>query len=432
MGAEGRSQQDRSTQFDARALLRAATLAGNCSHPIRLRGEAVNLATGEVAPSKLSVACKDRRSIVCPACSYLYKADAWILVSAGLQGGKGVAESVSGHPRLFVTLTAPSFGVVHRLNSSRRCHGYSPGRCAHGHSLLCRRSHDEQSSELGTPLCWSCFDYEGAVLWNAYSSKLWNRTVQALRSQLSAKSTNFDAAVVLSYLKVAEFQKRGLVHFHAILRADGSSEEVIDPSAELSASSMVMIVNRVLRTVSWRSAEGRFVRWGTQFAVRVLDAGDSDGSKVASYVAKYVVKTTDDSLGLAYRFRTREAIERSSIDPHRQRLALTAWDLDARPELAHLNLRAHAHALGFTGQIITKSRGFSTTFRELRDARAIHMELTNETDPIEGSYDYAGRGYDDPRAAQLAEWIHSATVELRREASQRRRSDAAKITGAPS
>ena len=70
-------------------LLREVELSGNCSHPIRLRGEMVNLATGEVGMSSLRVACKDRRQVVCPACSYAYRADAWILVASGLNGGKG-------------------------------------------------------------------------------------------------------------------------------------------------------------------------------------------------------------------------------------------------------------------------------------------------------------------------------------------------------
>ena len=77
--------------------------SSNCSHPIRLRGEIVNTATGEVTERGLRVACKDRREVVCPACSYLYRADTWILVSTGLVGGKGTPVVVGTHPRLFVT-----------------------------------------------------------------------------------------------------------------------------------------------------------------------------------------------------------------------------------------------------------------------------------------------------------------------------------------
>ena len=59
-------------------LLYEVNLAGNCSNPIRIKGEMVNLTTGEVGLRSLHVTCKDRRAIICPSCSYLYKADAWI------------------------------------------------------------------------------------------------------------------------------------------------------------------------------------------------------------------------------------------------------------------------------------------------------------------------------------------------------------------
>ena len=60
-----------------------------------LQGEMVNLTTGEVGVNSLHISCKDRRAVICPSCSYTYKADAWILVSTGLVGGKGTPEEVS-------------------------------------------------------------------------------------------------------------------------------------------------------------------------------------------------------------------------------------------------------------------------------------------------------------------------------------------------
>jgi len=169
-------------------LLREVELAGNCSNPIRITGEMVNLTTGEVGVNSLHISCKDRRSVICPSCSYTYKADAWILVSTGLLGGKGTPEEVRTHPRLFVTLTAPSFGAVHTVTSRGACVGRarsgpreSGPTCRHGRSRTCRVHHLENSPELGRPLCIECFDYEGAVLWNAHASKLWNNTVQTIR-----------------------------------------------------------------------------------------------------------------------------------------------------------------------------------------------------------------------------------------------------------
>ena len=78
-------------------------------------------------------------------------------------------------------------------------------------------------------------------------------------------------------------------------------------------------------------------------------------------------------------------------------MALTAWDLSSRLDLAALNLRDHAHAFGYTGQLITKSRRYFTTFTAMRTARAEYMKQRNTGEPVAGTFHYDGRGYDDPR-----------------------------------
>jgi hypothetical protein len=92
---------------------------GACRHPVRLRGvvlrgdERLNSTAGE-PDGALMVRCGNRREACCPSCAYEYRGDMWQLVYAGLAGGrKGVPDSVAGHPQVFATLTAPSFGPVH-------------------------------------------------------------------------------------------------------------------------------------------------------------------------------------------------------------------------------------------------------------------------------------------------------------------------------
>ena len=143
-------------------------------------------------------------------------------------------------------------------------------------------------------------------------------------------------------------------------------------------------------------------------------------TKVAAYVAKYSTKTTDGSKELARRFRLRRQIENLVDDPHYRRLALSTWDLAERPAFEPLHLRDHAHAFGFTGQLITKSREYSTTFAALRGARATYMAERRVVDPVEGTFHYEGRGYDDPRAAELAEVFFTMERELREEAAAAR------------
>src|SRR5262245_1430202 len=97
---------------------------GGCAAPIRLKGErtTIDAETGEIIESYsttdeptgfLLTACGNRRASRCPACAEVYRDDTYHLIIAGMQGGKGVPGNVSAHPRVFATLTAPSFGPVH-------------------------------------------------------------------------------------------------------------------------------------------------------------------------------------------------------------------------------------------------------------------------------------------------------------------------------
>jgi hypothetical protein len=397
-------------------LVKDINEAGGCSHPIRLRGEFVNIATGEVNERPLLVACKDRRAVLCPSCSYLYKADAWIVVSTGLIGGKGVPASISDHPRLFITLTAPSFGVVHVRKSDGSCQLGRLRFCQHGRVQACSRRHDDGDPELGSPLCDFCYAFAEAVLWNAESSRLWNRTFEQIRRRLAIHlGVQFEELAQharLNYLKVAEFQRRGLAHFHVVLRLDGPGEPFSPPPAELTTELLASIIHRVAKEFSVVGPRG-IISWGRQLQVTDASTLDRDDLRIAAYVAKYATKSADGSLDFARRFNARNEILNINASPHLRQLALTAWDLAQDPSLVALNTRGHAHAFGFRGQLITKSRHYSTRFQDLRNARAEYMKSPHSDDPVEGSFSYDGRGYDDPRATAIAEFLHQLSVEAR-------------------
>jgi hypothetical protein len=93
--------------------------AGYCHHHIRLAGrvdhadrqtdEVPTVYDSEREPDGVLLkGCGTRRESRCPSCAATYRGDAYQALAAGLKGGKGVPETVSGHPRLFVTFTAPS------------------------------------------------------------------------------------------------------------------------------------------------------------------------------------------------------------------------------------------------------------------------------------------------------------------------------------
>ncbi len=104
-------------------------------------------------------ACGNRRASVCPSCSEIYRADAYQLVLAGMRGGKGVPETVSGHPAVFATVTAPGFGIVHTTRTNKKgqpapCRARrTPDICPHGVDMRCMTRHGEGDERLGRPLC---------------------------------------------------------------------------------------------------------------------------------------------------------------------------------------------------------------------------------------------------------------------------------------
>ena len=266
---------------------------GNCRRPIRLDGHSttVDSHTGEIlgrfastdAPLvQLYVPCGNRRAHVCPACSRTYARDTFELIRAGVVGGKSVPASVSGAPLLFVTLTAPSFGLVHGVRADGgRCR---PRRsdtaevCPHGVKLSCLQRHEEDDQSVGAPLCADCYDWVGAVVWQWHAPVLWRRTTTALRRELARRlgttERRLKHVASVQFAKVAEYQARGLVHFHALVRLDGpdgpGSPAPLDAADLAAALRDVVASTTVTAPPTWETDTARRVGWGRQLDVRVV------------------------------------------------------------------------------------------------------------------------------------------------------------------
>ncbi|MHB1210243.1 MAG: replication initiator [Acidimicrobiales bacterium] len=438
-------------------LQRQGEQCGWCAHPIRLIGNSVSVdtATGEILRSYstndepdgvLMKACGTRRATRCPSCAALYASDARMLVRAGMSGGKGVPESVSQHPMVFATFTAPSFGPVHSAHGGQVCHvSKGPRTCRHGASASCHRHHREGDEVVGSPLCPDCYDYEQSVLWNATCPELWRRTTIYVRRELARlcdmNVKELDRSVRLSFAKVAEFQRRGVVHLHAILRVDPRDDEASVPrsiDAQLLTSAIRAAGSKVSAPLP-RGFSGTSLasaRWGRQLDVRVINAREVDGDAsvsgesrrssraVANYVAKYATKSTDDLGALDRRLTSLDDLDARNVSAHFRRLVTTAWQLGA---LTHLSkLRTWAHSLGFGGHWLTKSRRYSVTFKFLRAERqAWQVQRQRGTAPNEqsinvGVWKWIGTGWRTLGDAWLASQGQREKMQSRTEVREAR------------
>ena len=241
------------------------------------------------------------------------------------------------HPRLFVTFTAPSFGPVHSRRAQGLlvypCHPYRQGqRFPHGRRLGCWERHDADDPRLGEPLCPRCYQAGAQVLWNALAGRLWSRTTiylyRALAQLAGLPEAELRALVRISFAKVAEYQRRGAVHFHAIIRLDaattcGCPACVAPPPAGFTADLLEAAVRRAAATVAVAcpmvdEAQGVTLtaRWGEQLDVRhITEAGDEQelsAEQVAGYIAKYATKATE-ALGITLDHRLGE-VELEDLD----------------------------------------------------------------------------------------------------------------------
>jgi hypothetical protein len=413
------------------AFLAQGDGCGWCRHPVRLRGHqnSVDTATGArsvvfssaAAPDGVVLkGCGNRRQSRCPTCAAIYRADARHLVRAGLEGGKGADASVATHPAVLVTLTAPGFGPVHRARTGGPCTPGARRRCCHGRPLSCFARHTDTDEVVGTPLCFDCYDYEGQVLHNALTPELWRRmsiyVPRHLARVLGVTQAELKRQLRVSYVRVAEFQRRGAIHLHVVVRLDTADGNY--PDVEVQDLQQACL--SAAQAVSARHGRGT-TAFGTEVDVQLLDRENSRAGRVAAYVAKYATKSSDDSGGLDQRIRSADELDHRKLGAHPKRLAATAWALGSDPDLASLHPRRHAHCFGYGGHFLSKSRGYSTTLGALRAARAawrMAQRPRHESDGPHVSYESrwraVGVGWANYGERLLAEQSRDALAYERR------------------
>lgn len=216
------------------------------------------------------VRCGSRLASKCPGCSSIHVGDWQAIIRSG------VFNTATGCRFFLLTLTAPSFGAVHRVVHT----GRKPKSCS------CGLRHDpiHDSHLRGIPLDLARYGYAGQVEWNATSARLWDAT----RARLRLLMPGFE------YAAVREWQARGAIHLHVLLRV---------PAAEAARLNIVEgkvpALEELARSVTTHADSGASVAWGSNVDCRVVRADESTGRAIW-YLTKsvgYLVKDVADGGG---------------------------------------------------------------------------------------------------------------------------------------
>ena len=229
---------------------------------------------------------------------------------------------------------------------------------------------------------------------------------------------------------MAEYQARGVVHFHAVIRLDAPGDDYRPPPPGIDAAMLCDAVRAAAAAVRIAQPDGTgtpiTLRFGAPQGtdVRPIRRDDLAGTgqplnhqAVANYIAKYATKTLTAPGVPAQRLRHLIDIEHLRCPAHHKRMITTAWQLGGKRQTGDPRYRQWAHMLGYGGHFLTKSCRYSVTFGQLRKARTEHRRAERhpggERDPwgrpldetvvlVINTWTYAGTGYTAAPAAQLA------------------------------
>jgi hypothetical protein len=189
------------------------------------------------------------------------------------------------------------------------------------------------------------------VLWNALAPELWRRTTIAVYRTLGRlvglQEGQLRRLVRVSYAKVAEFQRRGAVHFHAVVRLDAATECrcagcLAPPPDRFTAALLEDALRQAVPAVRvpcppLEDRPDRYARWGEQLDVRNItrdddEAGELSAEQVAGYIAKYATKATESfGAGLDRRLGADDLERLDRLPAHVAELVRACWALGVAP-----------------------------------------------------------------------------------------------------
>jgi hypothetical protein len=136
---------------------------------------------------------------------------------------------------------------------------------------------------------------------------------------------------------VAEFQRRGVVHFDTLWRLDAATDELAPPPARFDAQLLAHAIAAALpkATVPAEAENADPYGWGRRHEVRALELGDDshEAARVAAYIAKYATKSPADAGGVGSRIEKESELGHLGCREHARRLVSGAWQVGALPEV---------------------------------------------------------------------------------------------------
>ena len=355
---------------------------GFCSRPVTLRRTVTDTRDGSSRSTEHVKRCGTRIADRCPSCSALYRGDAFQVIRSGL------FDRVTNLPKLvtMITLTAPGADVFGKTHSRRISENGKTRRCA------CRKYHAENDRVIGTPLDPSTYNYAAAASFNANASRLFAVTMQKLSRVLRRK---------MEVVRVVEFQTRGLVHIHALVLG-------CVPKPTLRLVVRGGINPRTGRQIAAASSGGW--TWGPQCKAEVI-TGDTPGKAIAYLVkvVNYSLKETGRGAARNYTHNERmtDAADKGLKCGHTfHDCTFGADHSDIITDIVNtvtgeINCvtvrvnyqgpgtksrvcRRHRRAeegWGFRGHVLSKSRTWGCTFREVRARREMWVNAKKPTLP---------------------------------------------------
>jgi hypothetical protein len=303
---------------------------------------------------------------------------------------------------------------------------------------------------VGQPFCWECYDYLGHNTWQWWAPELWRRFTITLKRDVAKTigipDVRLAEVATVQYAKVGEYQRRGLIHFHALIRLDGPRTDAgFAPAPDrIDAVTLRPLVEAAASAVAFPAPalfQGdvpRVLRFGVQVDVRMVRAtertDDPDqvlsAEQVAGYLAKYATKSATDAASNAdtnaHLIRLRAILAETAQVVVDEAHAAGLTDLDQVKALPYGLLGKWVHMLGFRGHFSSKSRRYSVTLGQLRRARrrfhALVADAARRGEPVDvrdldrvlvdqdddettlviGSWGFGGAGWDTTGDAELA------------------------------